>query len=78
MHGDWRKNLQNYQSIVCDPVNCISESQTTQTAYTLYLDSLSRPIVSRHAMIQFHVMFLTDISRPLLAFRGFTTFKEIL
>ena len=32
-------------------------SQTTQTAHTLYLDRLSRPIVSRHAMLRFHVMF---------------------
>jgi len=48
--------------------------QTTQTAHTLYLDRLSRPIVSRHAMLRFHLIFLTDISRPLVAFRGFTTF----
>ena len=46
-----------------------SESQTTQTAHTLYLDRLSRSVVSRHAMLQFHVMFLTDISRPLVAFK---------
>ena len=32
----------------------LSGSQTTQT---LYLDRLSRPIVSRHAMLHFHVMF---------------------
>ena len=29
----------------------------TQTAHTLYLDRLSRAIVSRHAMLRFHVMF---------------------
>ena len=29
----------------------------SQTAHTLYLDRLSRPIVSRHAMLRFHVMF---------------------
>ena len=32
-------------------------SQTTQTAHTLYLDRLSRPIVSWHAMLRLHVMF---------------------
>ena len=32
-------------------------TQTTQTAHTLYLDRLSRPIVSRHAMLRFIVMF---------------------
>ena len=31
--------------------------QTSQTAHTLYLDRLSRPIVSRHVMLRFHVMF---------------------
>ena len=36
-------------------VECLP--QTTQTAHTLYLDKLSRPIVSRHAMLRFHVMF---------------------
>ena len=43
---------------------------TTKTAHTLYLDRLSRPIVSWHAMLRFHVMFLTDISRPVVACMG--------
>ena len=29
----------------------------SQTAHTLYLDRLSRAIVSRHAMLRFHVLF---------------------
>ena len=33
------------------------KTKTTQTAHTLYLDRLSRPIVSRNAMLRFHVMF---------------------
>ena len=33
------------------------QPQTTQTAHTLNLDRLSRPIVSRHAMPRIHVMF---------------------
>ena len=31
--------------------------QTTQNAHKLYLDRLSRPIMSQHAMLRFHVMF---------------------
>jgi len=51
--------------------------QTTKTAHTLYLDRLSRPIVSRHAMLRFHVMFfLTDILRPLVF--KVVYFKKIL
>ena len=45
--------------------------QTTKTAHTLYLNRLSRPIVSRHAMLRFHVMFFDwHLSRPLVAFKG--------
>ena len=38
------------------PIKQKLKPQTTQTAHTLYL-RLSRPIVSRHAMLRFHVMF---------------------
>ena len=40
----------------------------TKTAHTLYLDRLSRPIVSRHAMLRFHVMFsiFKDLAFPIL------------
>ena len=44
--------------------------QTTQTAHTLYLGRLSRPIVSPHAMLRFHVVFLTDILQPQLLHSG--------
>ena len=35
----------------------LRKPQTTQTARTLYLDRLGRPIVSRHAMLHFHKNF---------------------
>ena len=38
-------------------VDFMCYSQTTQTAQILYLDRLSRPIMSQHAMLRFHVMF---------------------
>ena len=49
MYRDRRTFLNLYKQFV--------RSQTTQTVHTLYLDRLSRPIVSRHAMLRFHVMF---------------------
>ena len=56
--------------------------QTTQTVHTLYLDRLSRPIVSRHAILRFYVMFF-KFDQHLTAtccIQGlsFKTFKEIL
>jgi len=37
------------------------QSQTNQTVHILYLDRLSRPKVSLHALLQFHERFLTAI-----------------
>ena len=54
-------------------------TQTTQTAHTLSLDRLSRPIMSRHAMLRFHVMFFDWHLTATCCIQGlsFRTFKEI-
>ena len=51
---------------------------TTQTVHTLYLDRLSRPIVSWHAMRWFHVMFFDWLLTATCCIQGlsFTTFKN--
>ena len=73
------KRINPDQNIFLKLAPTLFTPQTTQTAHTLYLDRLSRPIVSRHAIIRFHVIFFDWHLTANCCIEGlsFTSFKEI-
>ena len=75
-----KKNYLTFWQIKRKKSSTANPPQTTQTAHTLYLDRLSRPTVSRYAMLRFHVMFSDWHLTATCCIQGlnFTTFKEIL
>ena len=68
----WDKCIYHYSFVI------MFEPQITQTAHTFYIDRLSRPIVSRHAMLRFRVMFFYWHLTAICCIQGlsFTTFKK--